>query len=786
MTELAGRFIRWFVRLVGGLTLLRLLLLSLTLLSVAGGLIAVLGHIHSDWLPATVVLAVLVGWLLGRARLSGWRSGLAALAIGLFWLILSVGQISGPLVMILQALPPILKQMLFRLPLHAGPLTGALAAFSQSMLDLANRLMLWFRNAGSSTLIVDPGITSLVWGLALWLASTWAAWWVRRREALTVALLPGTFLIIYNVYYTNSKDGILWLVLTGGGWLLLQGLEHYLKGRKRWQAQQMGQTEIEPLLAGVTILLAAGLMLAGGLVPSISIKGISDTFQHIFQTQSNRTLAESLGLQQTPVVFLGTGSQGIGLSNTHTIGPGPQLSQEVLMYVSVDGYKPPPPIDVSIHTGTAKPDVSYYWRSQTYDAYNGQAWISNTFQSQPIAAGRPYYPTLATLPKNFRAVVQHVLRLQPMDGALFAAGDLLSADQPSVASWRAPGDLIYARTNANTFTADSRLPFVTAAELRLAGANYPAPIQNYLSLPDELPGRVRDLTVRLTINQPTPYDQVLAIQDYLRQFPYSLQVPGVPGDRDVADYFLFDLRKGYCDYYATTMAVMVRAAGIPARLVTGFSSGTYDYNKDRFVVVQADAHSWVEVYFPGIGWVEFEPTPNLPPFPRPGETTSAQAPSPGLPTPVPPSESGGAGIQWSVLRPSLVILEWLLVSLGLLLLIWRFLPFESWLLNLQPADKALTTIHRRLYRQGRAWGVPADAARTPHEFARAFSGQMERFTRQARLAPTVAALQADLDYLTGLYARLLFSPLPPTPQEHRQAVQNWIRLRQGLRKLRYS
>ena len=145
-----------------------------------------------------------------------------------------------------------------------------------------------------------------------------------------------------------------------------------------------------------------------------------------------------------------------------------------------------------------------------------------------------------------------------------------------------------------------------------------------MNLPDELPERVRDLAVRLTIDQPTPYDQVMAIQNYLRQFPYSLKVPGAPTDRDVADYFLFDLQKGYCDYFATTMAVMVRAIGIPTRLVTGFSSGTYDYNAHRFVVVQANAHSWVEVYFPGLGWVEFEPTSNLLPFPRPGEVGQSQ------------------------------------------------------------------------------------------------------------------------------------------------------------------
>jgi hypothetical protein len=786
MIELFGRFIRWFVRFIGGSTLFRLVLLSLTLVSVGSGLIAVVGHIHPDWLPTTIVYAVLIGWLLGRSKLPGWGSGLVAIGIGLLWLILSVGQMSIPIDILLPALPPILKQIILRIPPEVGPLLVAWATFTQSLGGLTIRLMLWLRNAGTSTLIIDPVITSLVWGLALWLVSTWAAWWVRRRETLGVGLLPATIMLVYNIYYTNSKNGLLWLVLTGGGWILLQAMDSYVKGRRHWQEQRMDQTEIEPLLAGVTILLASGLMLAGGLIPSVSIQKLSDTFQHIFQTEQNKNLAESLGLQQTPAVFIHTGSGGIGLSDTHAIGPGPQLSQEVLMYVTVEGYQPPPPPDVTIHTNVAQPDVSYYWRSQTYEVYNGHVWISNTAQTQELAANSPYHPSLTTLPKNFQLVIQHVERLQPMDGALFVTGDLLSTDQLSFAAWRAPGDLIDARANANTFTAESRIQYVSVDQLRTAGNTYPESVHNYLNLPDDLPERVRDLAVRLTINQPTPYDQVMAIQNYLRQFPYSLQVPGAPTNRDVADYFLFDLQKGYCDYFATAMAVMVRVTGIPSRLVTGFSSGTFDYNAHRFVVVQANAHSWVEVYFPGIGWVEFEPTSNLPPFPRPGETASQNNLAVDIQKPVPVTGSGITQINWSALRQPLRILEWILTSLAVCMLLWLLLPFESWLLYLRPADQAITAIHHRLYLQGHAWGVAANATRTPHEFAEAFSIRLDRFTGNQRLAPTVTALHMDVIWLTDLYARLLFSLHPPTRAEHHQAVRNWMRIRKGLRKIRYS
>ena len=785
MIELFGRLGRWFVRFIGIPTLLRLVLLTLTLVSVGRGLISILGHINPEWLVSMVVFGVLIGWLLGRARLPGWGSGLAALVTGLIWLFLSVGQLSAPINAVLAALPPVLKMFLFRIPPKMGPLLIAWNMLGQNIQALSSRIMLWIHNAGTPTLIIDPGVTSLLWGLALWLISAWAAWWIRRKRALGLGLLPATILLVYNVYYTNSIHGFYWLVLTGGGWIFLQALESYLKARHRWQEQRMGQTEIEPMLAGVVILIAGGLMLAGGLIPSVSIQKISDTFQHIFKSRQDTTLAESLGLQQTPIIVPNAGSSGIGLSVFHAIGPGPQLSQEVMMYVSVEGYVPPPPSEVFLYTDIGQSDVRYYWRSQTYDVYNGHVWIANTARTQAMPANTAYHPSLASLPKNYQPVRQNVERLQPLNGALFVAGDLLSADQPTTAAWRASDDLIDARTNADTFSAVSRIQYASVDQLRLAGNNYPESIHAYLSLPDELPGRVRDLAVSLTIDQPTPYDQVMAIQNYLRQFPYSLKVPGAPTDRDVADYFLFDLQKGYCDYFATTMAVMVRAAGIPSRLVTGFSTGRYDYNNHRFVVVQANAHSWVEVYFPGIGWVEFEPTTNQSPFPRPGGAGQAST-AISIPTPVPVTGSGTTRINWSALRRPAQILEFFLAGLAILALLGILLPLESWYLYLRPADKAIQVIHQRLYQQGRAWGVAADPARTPHEFALALSTKLERFARNQRMAPVIVTLLTDLNCLTDRYTRMLFSPHLPTQEQRRQAVRNWAGIRKGLRKIRYS
>lgn len=357
-------------------------------------------------------------------------------------------------------------------------------------------------------------------------------------------------------------------------------------------------------------------------------------------------------------------------------------------------------------------------------------------------------------------------------------GDLLQADQPVTAIWRSPGDLIGAQTQADDYTTESRLPYASEQKLHAAETDYPVSIRSrYLSLPAELPQRVRDLALRLTAAQATPYDKAVAIQDYLRQFPYTLDVPAPPPERDAADYFLFDLQKGYCNYYATSVVVMARTAGIPARLVIGYTSGEYNYSESRFVIRQANAHAWVEIYFPGIGWVEFEPTAGQPRPVRPEETVEQNAVVT-VPIPVSESKSESIPFDWARLQRPLLVIESILVTLLVLLL----LSLESWLLYLRPASQAVTVIYHRLYRRGHALGMKTGPARTPHEFANALASRLEVLAKNKRRSP-LPALLPDLDWLTGLYSRSLYGPRPPTKAEGRQAVRTWSRLQRKLRRM---
>lgn len=145
--------------------------------------------------------------------------------------------------------------------------------------------------------------------------------------------------------------------------------------------------------------------------------------------------------------------------------------------------------------------------------------------------------------------------------------------------------------------------------LRSLPADYPSGItEPYLQLPAVDP-RVVDLARQVTADFDNPYDKARALERYLRtRFGYTLELPRVPEEDPIA-HFLFERRKGHCEYFAASMTVMLRTQGIPARLVNGFLTGEYNEVGENYIVRARDAHTWVEVYFPGVGWIEFDPTP---------------------------------------------------------------------------------------------------------------------------------------------------------------------------------
>lgn len=132
----------------------------------------------------------------------------------------------------------------------------------------------------------------------------------------------------------------------------------------------------------------------------------------------------------------------------------------------------------------------------------------------------------------------------------------------------------------------------------------------YLVLPDKLPQRITNLALYITSDAETYYDKVVAVEDYLgSNFIYTLEPPEIPEGSDFVDHFLFEGRSGYCTYFASAMTVLLRCAGIPARYVEGYAMPEEASSKNTYIVTNKEAHAWTEVYFEGIGWIPFEPTP---------------------------------------------------------------------------------------------------------------------------------------------------------------------------------
>jgi transglutaminase-like putative cysteine protease len=158
------------------------------------------------------------------------------------------------------------------------------------------------------------------------------------------------------------------------------------------------------------------------------------------------------------------------------------------------------------------------------------------------------------------------------------------------------------------------IPATTPEGLRASGTDYPGWVtRDYLQLPDTLPQRVRDKAAEWAGSADNPYDKAIAIQTKLRDYLYDTNIPDTPAGEDNVDYFLFTLGRGYFDYHASAMVVMLRSLGVPARLAVGFAVD--DTNRDAsgaYVVKDKNSYAWPEVYFPGTGWVPFNPTPDRP------------------------------------------------------------------------------------------------------------------------------------------------------------------------------
>lgn len=257
------------------------------------------------------------------------------------------------------------------------------------------------------------------------------------------------------------------------------------------------------------------------------------------------------------------------------------------------------------------------FRGVAFDRYNGHSWTNTFGRSRMIVRNDDRLFTLSE--RKPRRKASHMIRQQILMEALDTSvlfgmpfvhqlrGDFLAIQADGMNGLSLPVPMA-ARFQ---YTITSGLSEITPDEQAAESFEYPPDINaHFLQLPPQ-PPRIAELARIVTHRARTPYEAVLAIKHHLvSSYRYSLDV-GMENGIHALDDFLFTRKTGYCEHYATAMVVMLRAVGIPSRLVTGFLPGEWNDFGNYYRVRKQDAHAWVEVFFPQTGWVTFDPTPTV-------------------------------------------------------------------------------------------------------------------------------------------------------------------------------
>ncbi len=517
---------------------------------------------------------------------------------------------------------------------------------------LAARLLQWLQIALGGGVSGDNLVFLILMAALTWIIGYLSAWFLFRSHSAWPGVVFSGVAALINRYYAPPELNI-WLMIYLIFALLLL-IRVALSGReKEWREAKViywPGYALDFLRDGAIFSL---VVLALAWVPPITTL---DLFQ------SGDWGGESLGdkaQDQFNRLFslrsYGTSASYAAFGDRLTLHGAVELGSEVVMVV--------------------QPPSGRYWRGMVYHEYDGRGW-SNTDDEIMEIAPQIEMPREG-IDFSREEVSQRITLYQPTGGQLFFAGQPMKVDLPVKArinthQFRSVGggeatEVIRERVvGISSLTSkvpvDPHHPYIVVSALSAASEDmlrqatklpmwivlaqnylsnerfvslslsanppiiYPSwVISRYLQLPPTLPRRVKELALELTREYDNVYDKAVALEKYLRQIPYNEDIEGPPRDRDGVDYFLFDSREGYCDYYASAMAVMARAVGIPARIAVGYAGGESDEELNGYLVRRSNAHAWVEIYFPDYGWIEFEPTAGEPPIMRPRSVTEAEA-----------------------------------------------------------------------------------------------------------------------------------------------------------------
>ena len=613
-----------------------------------------------DWVMVTLAVMVVSSPAFAMA-VADWADGLDKL-----WLIALVGMAAGLAISVsrFRSLTAHGLNLVYSLAwigfLLASPLPYVL--WRDKILNLYARVAAWVALALRGGTGRDEMIFLLLLGLLFWWMGYTAIWNTVRHQRVWRALLPSGIVLLVNVYYYPGTKLTPYLMIYLLCALLVVVRSYTVLQEGRWANEHIGYSSdvrFDLLRSGLVLALAA-ILLAWVAPTAASSQFAYEMWQRVegpwrrVEDDFNRMFST---LRSQSTVYGNPFGRTLTLRGPRNLADTPVL----------DIYAPP--------------EKRFYWRGVVYDRYTGSGWINTDSDTLQLEAWREPQRALFDAREQ---VTQTITIFLPVNTLVFAAPEPQRIGLPVRADVRVASDgtvevsqMISSKSlmRGATYTAVSSLSTADIEKLRGAGAAFPAGIrERYLQLPESLPSFVRRQAQDIAGNLATPYDKAAAIEAWLRaNVVYDDQTPAPPQDQDGVGYIL-TVKRGYCDYYASAMVVMLRSLGVPARVAVGYTQGKYDSVSSIYHVTEKDSHSWVEVYFPKYGWVEFEPTASQPVIDRPKPQILSATPTPdsaeadgGTPRPRPTRDREGpedADVAGGSYVPSLRMIDaWLVLGM---------------------------------------------------------------------------------------------------------------------------
>jgi transglutaminase-like putative cysteine protease len=467
-------------------------------------------------------------------------------------------------------------------------------------------------NAWIDLAVLDLAVTPqighylLVLGIVVWSVGQFAAYAVfGHRRPLDAVIVVG-IILLGNMALT-AKDQLVLLVAFSVAALSLLARAHAVEEQTIWLRRRIGDaSSVRSLyIRGGTVFVAVAVL--GSLVLTASAS--SAPLAGAWTGFGDRLIEISQSLQRYLPFGGATRPVGFGFGQTATISGSwtTDSSRAVTIHL--------PPGDTQ----------RYYWRAVAYDRFEGQAWAWTAVREIARAGGDPALADQADdpTPLGLRAPLQFSVEPAGMRGPyVLSPQDVSAVDQDTklfVVGSTGYFSAVQLSQTGSPYAVTALLPVArdvpggrTQNRLRAAGQAYPDDVKRlYLQVPDGAMGPAASaLLAEIVAAAPStnPYDLAATMESRLKQFKYNQNVVGrCPPGTSVVECFA-TIREGYCQYYASTMAIFLRQEGIPARMVQGFLPGSRDVQTGTETILASSAHAWVEVYFPGYGWQLFDPT----------------------------------------------------------------------------------------------------------------------------------------------------------------------------------